>query len=373
MSKEDITDELKVIKNEQESIKAQIDEIKKFLEVFNPDREELVQNKDKIDEIINGVEKKQTSINELYKKILDHVANKTQELQQIVHSANERSNELATASQTLELNLKRFKELKKEIDDLHSTLLIDGEDGEGGEASESVQSAILNTQKSMNDLLKKTREEAETLKKELEKEIRSLLPGAGAAGLASTYSQAKARYGDIPYAGDTKGIWGWVKSLGFFLKSNTRSFLNYLFFIGPLLFLVLYFLGLFDGPLSIDPEEDLTMETLFLRFLISTPLIAISFFGWSSIRLQRRLYEEYNHKQRVMQLYHSFMEQVNKEGTEEHKQKLLSIMLKTVSDKPALAMNEYDKGTPSLLQSLFPAKKKSDTQKNQRNETDGSA
>ena len=191
--------------------------------------------------------------------------------------------------------------------------------------------------------------------------------------MASTYSQAKARYGDIPYAGDTKGIWGWVELFGFFLKSNTRSFFNYLLFIGPLLFLVLHFLGFFNGPLSINLKKDLTMEALFLRFLISTPFIAISFFGWSSIRLQRRLYEEYNHKQRVMQLYHSFMKQVNEEGTEEHKQELLSIMLKTVSDKPALAMNEHDKGIQSAFQGLFLAKKKSDTQKNQRNETDGSA
>ncbi len=75
--------------------------------------------------------------------------------------------------------------------------------------------------------------------------------------------------------------------------------------------------------------------------MLSLPLAAISAFGWSSIRLYRRLYEEYNHKQRVMQLYHSFKDEIG--DSEEHKNALLAIMLSAVGDKPSLAMHHYDK------------------------------
>ena len=119
-------------------------------------------------------------------------------------------------------------------------------------------------------------------------------------------------------------------------------------FIVPLTFMVYLLFDLFHDIKSADIDE----KVILFRALITLPLAAISLFGWSSIRLSRRLYEEYNHKQRVMQLYHSFKDEVEGHGTEEHKQALLSIMLKAVDDKPSLAMHKYDKGIEDIWPSL---------------------
>lgn len=67
-----------------------------------------------------------------------------------------------------------------------------------------------------------------------------------------------------------------------------------------------------------EAPKEFNMDFWLFRSSLSIPMAAISLFGWSSIRLYRRLYEEYNHKQRVMQLYHSFKEQIDENGTEDH-------------------------------------------------------
>lgn len=184
------------------------------------------------------------------------------------------------------------------------------------------------------------------LKKRLEQDIRSLLPEAGAAGLASTFFEAKSKYAitSIEPKADTISMRRFLKAWHYFISALTPLFF-YAMFILPLLGIVFIFYDVIkiigtaappaDGSIHVDP----TM--LLFRFMLSLPLAAISAFGWSSIRLYRRLYEEYNHKQRVMQLYHSFKDEIG--DSEEHKNALLAIMLSAVGDKPSLAMHHYDK------------------------------
>jgi len=110
---------------------------------------------------------------------------------------------------------------------------------------------------------------------------------------------------------------------------------------------MVFFYGLFLLPLGIiaigsfqllwklesDPHFTLTYPMLLLRFLIVLPLGTLSGFGFASLQLYRRLFEEYNHKQRVMELYQSFNDEIEKAGDEDKKRALLGIMLDTVSDK----------------------------------------
>jgi hypothetical protein len=81
----------------------------------------------------------------------------------------------------------------------------------------------------------------------------------------------------------------------------------------------------------------LDLKIVTLRVLIAIPLATISAFGFASLALYRRLYEEYNHKQRVMELYGSFRKEIGENGTAEQKTQLLTIMLDAVADKSYLA------------------------------------
>ncbi|MCB9988320.1 MAG: hypothetical protein H6868_03175 [Rhodospirillales bacterium] len=243
----------------------------------------------------------------------------------------------------------------KKTKELYDELLQDDRDENGNVTEECVNTKIHSFFSEMQNLLQEMKEERDTAKKELVQtreelvtEIRSLLPEAGAAGLSGAYVQAKSKYGIIPYEGTASGFKGFVLSSWHWIKSNATAALYYTMFIAPLIVMIVMLFDLFHDIKSDDIDE----KVILFRTMIAVPLAAISFFGWSSIRLSRRLYEEYNHKQRVMQLYHSFKEEVDEHGTQEHKHALLSIMLKAVDDKPSLAMHKYDKGIEDLWPSL---------------------
>lgn len=197
-------------------------------------------------------------------------------------------------------------------------------------------------------------EQFEKLKGSLELEIRSLLPDAGAAGLASAYFEAKSKYSPTKYVskvGETTSRWD--KTLHFVGAAAAPAFF-YIMLLAPLIFLAYHMIELFDW--LKDHPNDLKPSLVAFRTLISLPLVAISYFGWNSISLYRGMYEEYNHKQRVLQLYESFKGEVDKHGTSEDQQKLLAIMLATVAEKPKLAIHKGDKGLGEIFRNaVFPA------------------
>jgi len=120
-------------------------------------------------------------------------------------------------------------------------------------------------------------------------------------------------------------------------------------FILPILGIVLIFYDLVrDLPKA--SLANLDFRILTLRVLIALPLATISAFGFTSLRLYRRLYEEYNHKQRVMELYASFRKEIAENGTEDQKRALLTIMLNAVADKSYLAAGAVEgKGEEEIL------------------------
>jgi hypothetical protein len=199
---------------------------------------------------------------------------------------------------------------------------------------------ITDQEKKVSEFVDRNRAEVDSLKNELENKILSLLPTAGAAGLASTYYDAKSKYAPTPLKLNNESNYKWMRYTAHFIKGYAGLIIPYITFLAPLAGIVYIFWSLLE---KIKPE-DIHFEVLIFRSLISLPLITISLFGWSSIRLNRRLYEEYNHKERVMQLYHSFKNEVVQHGNEEHTKMLLEIMLKAVGDKPSLAMHRYDGG-----------------------------
>ncbi|MFN5609452.1 MAG: hypothetical protein ACK48E_06865 [Holosporales bacterium] len=283
-------------------VAAKINEIKKAYEDIERQRKVLLD--DQTDEQGNATKSVFNQVNEAHtniKTLLDETKRQSEEARQ----------KIADYQKSSEENITRFNEEQKKV---------------------------------YSDFISSSKNEIITLKASLEKEIRGLLPEAGAAGLSSTYFEAKARYAPTSFDGHGKSWW-WKAVLH--VQCYAPSIMFYAMFLVPLVIIVGIFYDLLEKlPASMT---EVHWEILLFRALISLPLVTVSIFGWSSIRLYRRLYEEYNHKQRVMQLYHSFKSEVDQHGNEEHTKMLLEIMLKAVGDKPSLAMNRYDGGLNDTL------------------------
>ncbi|MBV8976957.1 MAG: hypothetical protein JO261_10025 [Alphaproteobacteria bacterium] len=168
-------------------------------------------------------------------------------------------------------------------------------------------------------------------------QILSLLPSAGAAGLAWTYFDAKSRYAPTPFRGspsatETQRPSMFNRVFGYNAQSWIATVFFYGLFIVPLLLIAA---GSYQLVYQIEfqhmPIPDIRI--LGLRVLIGLPLVALSTFGLVSLRLYRKLYEQYNHKQRVMELYVSFKREIEANGADDQKKKLISIMLDSVAEK----------------------------------------
>jgi hypothetical protein len=237
---------------------------------------------------------------------------------------------------------------------------------ETSQQRDSAKEAFLKLQKATEDekaaMLKSISAEFATLHDALDAEIRALLPSAGAAGLSSTYYDAKSRYAWTSYAGKP-GTWQatdqdrwwvrlyfWVRgTIGYNPITPFTTLFYYALFIAPVLTIVWIFYDLLH---NLKPEMIATLDVkiIVLRALIALPLAAISFFGFVSLNFYRRLYEEYNHKQRVMELYASFSKEVSQSGTDDQKKQLLSVMIDTVSDRSYLAKGAVEgKDNPEVL------------------------
>jgi hypothetical protein len=172
----------------------------------------------------------------------------------------------------------------------------------------------------------------------LQTRILALLPSAGAAGLSSTYFDAKSRYAPTSYAKKpgTTHLTGWRLLLRSAVGYNPASLLAtvvfYALFVGPVGAIVYGSLTLLFR-MENDPHFVVDYKMLVVRALIAVPLATLSGFGLFSLQRYRRLYEQYDHKQRVMELYQSFGNEIAQSGDENRKKELLGIMLASVASK----------------------------------------
>lgn len=204
-----------------------------------------------------------------------------------------------------------------------------------------------------------TRQFAE-LEESLTAKIEALLPGAAAAGLSSAYFEAKGRYGLVPYTSTTKNSFmRGIEAARYYTVMTLRHSVNHIFFVAPLLGIVALFVDMMlkgqtgTAPVSdMDTIAGIPVSVLMFRFVLSLPLGVLALFGYSSIQLNRRLYEEYNYKQRVMQTYHGFEKEIEETNNEALKERLLTIMLNVVEDKPALSMADHQKPILNVQEAL---------------------
>jgi len=262
-----------------------------------------------------------------------------------ITNANEVVNRL---HETLLNDTEGRKSVKSEIDDLQTKISEVFADAKKHHDLAEAEFRSLK-EKSNDDLNKYAAAQADRfndLYGKLQGQILSLLPSAGSAGLATTYYDAKSKYGMTSFHGPVSEnghieTTRFRKLLGHNPTSLVATVFFYLLFLGPMAVIIWLFFDVL-GKMSGAHPISFTNQYLVIRTLIALPLATMSLFGYSSLRLYRRLYEEYNYKQRVMELYQSFSKEIETKGDSDQKKALLAIMLKAVADKPSVYMHRYD-------------------------------
>ena len=220
--------------------------------------------------------------------------------------------ELTAIKQTLNTN--RLDKLVTKINEYYTDLFRGKQDETGKQ--------VLPIKKEIDQYVKDTKEKIDTL-----------LSMAGAAKFGKNYFEAKKRYGGLSFHEMAGGFW---KNVLHLTTTGSKILIFHALFIIPLIAIVWMFYLVIGDLSNYTDTSSFIYNALLLRIFIAGPLTAISWFGLYSIRINRQLYEEYNHKQRVMELYYSFDDEIKNQGTDEQARRLLDIMIETVNNKPSL-------------------------------------
>ncbi len=172
--------------------------------------------------------------------------------------------------------------------------------------------------------------------------IEGLLPAATSAGLASSYTKAL----EIYRANNDEGWWEWVKFKNLFHSSK----MLWLMFVAATAVLSGWYC------LSFWTVRTHTIGNILATVSTGFPLIWLAWFLQKSISQRTRLFEEYNHKIRVMSLYEGFS-RIIEDSNPELKANLLNIILKTVSENPANSLGKSETIMESLLSKIIDVKK----------------
>lgn len=147
------------------------------------------------------------------------------------------------------------------------------------------------------------------------KEVDSLLSETTVKALAQGYREAMQIYGDPVYGQPNRGWKQWLKHRTACLFKAIKHFIkftgSYVLFIGPLVLIGWLFVSNgWQTVLDATPAGNVEFsgtEYIFYKLTIALPLLWVSWYGQKNIAHRKRLFEEYNHKLRVVQMYMHFV------------------------------------------------------------------
>lgn len=194
---------------------------------------------------------------------------------------------------------------------------------------------------------------AEALAKteELQRQSEELLSNVTKWGLFEGYSQAMGKYStpikkeyiDFNSSFTVKNIWISITNIGRFFYNIIfryyKDIINYTIFIWPLVFIgtsfstdiITAYIKEINELLNIKPGFS---ELLLLKGIMTLPLLAISWFWYWSIVQKKKLFEEYHHKARVVQMYTMFKTETNIKWLDDYKD-IEKEVISTISDNPS--------------------------------------
>ena len=245
----------------------------------------------------------------------------------------------------------KLDELKKEVDGY-----IEYKDS-GGKTLISYTSdedkipggcSIINNKKGLLYNYNFTLENNKLLFDTLFRKIESLLPGATACGLASSFYKSKKEYSTLflnemepkNNADITKilvqGLWHYAKIA-----------LTYCIFLAPLGILAWLNYGYMTS------NQHIEIKQLFIRIILNSPLIVISFFGWYTIHSRKKIYEEYNQKQRILELYIGLSKSLKDNDMEDASKELANAVIEITKREPSIIKENYTENLKDKILSIM--------------------
>ena len=193
-----------------------------------------------------------------------------------------------------------------------------------------------NTEKSLEEIKKDINQK--------QKEVNALLGDATVKTLTQGYIEAKKEYAKKDYSKlnnskntKTAKTIQLLKNLFIFLTRDLYSLFYYTLFILPILLVVSVFILSYStdkGFQIVNYSTSLGLDFILYKISISLPLLWISWFAQNSIKERKRLFEEYNHKLRVVQMYQIFSSQQNQSFKLNENSKMEKLLLDTIGYNP---------------------------------------
>lgn len=195
--------------------------------------------------------------------------------------------------------------------------------------------------------IEKAREYLKEIKIDIDtklEDVSALLSDATVKSLAEGYMESKSEYSKQKYKVSTPDMSSKEKFSIFLFNKFGRhitTLLNYSMFILPLIAVLLVFVE--ENTLEKIVENlnqngifPSSLELIYIKTIISLPLIWIALYGQRNISQRKRLFEEYNHKLRVVQMYLLFNTSDKAyQLTQSNKDKLAMILLDAIAYNPA--------------------------------------
>lgn len=195
------------------------------------------------------------------------------------------------------------------------------------------------------------------------KDVNSLLENTTGGALAQGYRESMEEYsqkGPQSYKkalDEKKWIVKIFKCLSTFIHNNfTRHvgiIVNYLIFFLPLVAIFLIFLEpIFIKDLLSNNIPTNGKDFIIFKISVSLPLLWIAWYGQKNISQRKRLFEEYNHKLRVVQMYIMFTANGNTYNLAQKKE-LEGTLLAAINNNPAEHLGKGETMIDSILEKFY--------------------
>lgn len=278
--------------------------------------------------VFNDIEAKIEKIKLSYASLFDVQESgdsKVAELNKKIEEILAFHSQLLTGESSVQTNVEAAH---KKIQELYVFLFgNDVEDGIHPELKEAIAS-ILESKKDISEFETRLNDEIKPNLVEVQKdidtkrtEIGALLSNATINTLAHGYAESKYEYSKpapkkyVKIGTGLDILWTVIANISAFIFNvagrHISFIVSYILFIFPLVAVSLIFMNedaarIVLNSLAQENVAPSPLELIYVKTVISVPLIWVAWYGQRNISQRKRLYEEYNHKLRVVQMYLMF-------------------------------------------------------------------
>jgi len=289
---------------------------KKYFE--NPDSAET---KSAFEEIEEKIQKIKDSYSDIFLPNQPENLSKVVEIEKKIEEIKQYHATLLEGDESVKSNITNAQE---KISEFYEYLFGENEEENGiePEVRQAIEAILKSKEEITNfetQLNEKTKPLLEEIKSDIslkQGEINALLSSATGSSLAEAYAESKHSYSIPARKPYTDKGWRNIFLFLFNLCRFSGFLLNHALFILPLASVALIFVNehvanLILTSLTQKGVAPSATDLIYVKTVISAPLVWIAWYGQRNLSQRKRLAEEYNHKLRVVQMYLMFITNEN--------------------------------------------------------------